>query len=182
MDGTGVFLHICRKMQHWNHYEMAFEAYLKERKIPFMALAERYRNPLDDGSTLKNLDFVISRPGNASWLIDVKGRKFPSNTRGGYWKQWATRDDLVGLRHWENMFGNHFTGLLVFAYLICGDKSPLPERQLFEYRQRLYGFVGISVTDYLSEIKVLSPKWCTFAMPTERFRQLAKPFEEFVTQ
>jgi len=37
---------------------------------------------------------------------------------------------------------------------------------------------------YLSEIQVLSPKWRTFAMPTERFRRLAnrfaKPFEDFI--
>ena len=169
-------------MQRWNHYEMAFEAYLKERQIPFLALAERYRNPLGNGSTLKNLDFVISRSIGTSWLIDVKGRKFPSNKQGGYWKQWATRDDLVGLRHWESMFGERFTGLLVFAYLICGNKSPLPESQLFEHRQRLYGFIGISIADYLSEVRVLSPKWRTFAMPTERFRQLAKPFEEFIAR
>src|SRR5215469_12075085 len=118
-------------MLRWNHYEMAFEAFLKERKIPFLAMAERYRNPLDDGSTLKNLDFVISRPVGTSWLIDVKGRKFPGGT-GGYWKHWTTRDDLVGLRHWEKMFGDRFTALFVFAYLICGNKSPLPEDQLFE--------------------------------------------------
>jgi len=73
-------------MQRWNHYEMAFEAYLKERKIPFLAMAERYRNPLDDGSTLKNLDFVISRSIGTSWLIDIKGRQFPSKKHGGYWK------------------------------------------------------------------------------------------------
>ena len=167
-------------MLNWNHYEAAFEAYLKKQKITFLAMAERHRNPLEDGSTLKNLDFVISRPAGTSWLVDVKGRKFPGG--GGYWKHWTTRDDLIGIRHWEKMFGDRFSGLFVFAYLVCGSKSPLPENKLFEYRQRLYGFVGISVTDYLSEIRLLSPKWRTFAMPTERFRQLAKPFEEFITR
>lgn len=167
-------------MLHWNHYEAAFEAYLKERKIPFLALSERYRNPLENGSTLKNFDFMISRTIGTSWLIDVKGRKFPSGKQKGYWKHWTTRDDLVGLKQWEKMFGKGFSGLFVFAYWICGNKSPLPEEQLFEYRQHLYGFVGISITDYLTEIRVLSPKWHTFAMPTERFRQLARPFEEFI--
>jgi len=169
-------------MLRWNHYEKAFEAYLKEQKIPFMAMAERYRNPLDDGSTLKNLDFVISRSVGTSWLIDVKGRKFPGGKQGGYWKQWTTRDDLIGLQHWETMFGERFSALFVFAYLICGNKSPLPEHQLFEYRNHLYGFIGISVADYLTEIRLLSPRWRTFAMPTERFRQLAKPFEEFMAR
>ena len=169
-------------MQYWNHYEKAFEAYLKEQKIPFLAMAERYRNPLDDGSTLKNIDFVISRPVGSSWLIDVKGRKFPGHKNGGYWKHWTTRDDLVGLQHWEKMFGSRFSALLVFAYLIWGSKSPLPEHQLFEYRGSLYGFVGISVADYLPEARLLSPKWRTFSMPTEKFRQLAKPFVYFIDQ
>lgn len=168
-------------MLRWNHYETAFEAYLKDRKIPFLAVEERHRNHLEDGSTLKNIDFVISRSSGTSWLIDVKGRKFPGGKKGGgYWKHWATQDDLIGMRHWENMFGNNFSGLLVFAYLICGNQSPLPEPMLFEYRKRLYGFVGISVSDYLSEIRILSPKWQTFSMPTQRFRQLAKPFEYFM--
>jgi hypothetical protein len=167
-------------MLRWNHYETAFEAYLKERKVPFLALSERHRNMLDDGTTLKNLDFVISRPMGTSWLIDVKGRKFPGGRRSGYWKHWTTRDDLVGLRRWESMFGDRFSGLFVFAYLVCGSKSPLPADQLFEHRGRLYGFVGISVRDYLTEIRLLSPKWRTFSMPTERFRQLAKPFEDFI--
>ena len=169
-------------MLRWNHYEKAFEAFLKDRKIPFLALSERYRNPLCDGTTLKNLDFVISRPNGSSWLIDVKGRQFPGNKSGGYWKHWATQDDLVGLQHWEHMFGERFTALFVFAYLVCGNKAPLPAHQLFEYRNRLYGFVGISVADYLPEIKVLSPKWNTYSMPTERFRQLAKPFEYFIAR
>lgn len=169
-------------MLRWNHYETAFEAYLKDRNVPFLAVEERHRNKLDDGSTLKNLDFVISRSKGTSWLIDVKGRKFPGGTRGGYWRHWTTQDDLVGLRHWETMFGERFTGLLVFAYLICGDRSPLPESQLFEYRSRLYGFIGISIMDYLSESRLLSPKWQTFSMPTHRFRLLAKPFEHFIAQ
>lgn len=164
-------------MLRWNHYECAFEAYLKERRIPFLAVEERHRNRLDDGRSLKNLDFVISRSEGNSWLIDVKGRHF----RGGaYWKHWSTRDDLVGIRHWEALFGERFVGLFVFAYLVCGSRSPLPPEQLFEYRDRLYGFVGISVRDYMKEIRLLSPRWQTFAMPTRRFRALARPFEEFI--
>jgi len=58
----------------------------------------------------------------------------------------------------------------------------MSKRKSFEHRQRWYGFVGISVADYLSEVHVLSPKWRTFAMPTERFQQLAKPFEEFIAR
>jgi hypothetical protein len=160
-----------------NHYETAFEAFLRERGIPYLAVLERKRTLTENGTALKNLDFVISRPDNASYLIDVKGRKFSPK---GYWRSWSTRDDLVGLKHWQNLFGRKFSGLFVFAYQIIGNQSPLPPEQLFEFRQRLYGFVGISYQDYVSEVKLLSPRWRTFSLPSEKFRSLARPFIDFV--
>lgn len=166
-------------MRRSNHYEVAFAAFLRDRCVPFLAVEEHRRSRLEDGTTLKNLDFVVSRPAGRSWLIDVKGRRFPGKT-GGYWRQWSTRDDLVGLKCWENLFGARFSGLFVFAYLVCGRVAPLPPERLFEHRDRLYGFVGIPVADYLSELRMLSPRWRTFAMPTDRFRALARPFEDFL--
>lgn len=169
-------------MRPWNHYELAFETFLRKRRIPFLAVEERRRNYLENGRSLKNLDFVVSPSDGPSWLVDVKGRRFPGGgTRGGaYWKHWSTRDDLVGIRQWEKLFGERFSGLFVFAYLIVGDRSPLPPERLFDFQNRLYGFVGISVQDYLREIRLLSPRWKTFAMPTARFRELARPVEDFL--
>ncbi|GHT34498.1 hypothetical protein FACS189427_01910 [Planctomycetales bacterium] len=160
-----------------NHYERAFEKFLRERKIPYLAVLERYRSSAENGKTIKNFDFVISRPNKVSYLIDVKGRKF---SPGGYWRSWSTRDDLIGLKQWESIFGAKFCGLFVFAYQICGRVSPLPPEDLFEYQDKLYGFVGISYRDYLSEVKVLSPRWRTFSLPSVKFRQLARPFLDFV--
>ncbi len=167
-------------MLTWNHYEVAFRAFLQNRGIPFLAVQERQRSRLEDGSSIKSLDFVLSRPGGTSWLIDVKGRRFPGGSQGGYWKHWSTRDDLVGIRRWERVFGERFEGLFVFAYEICGRRSPVPAEQVFSHRRRLYGFVGITLTDYLSEARILSPRWKTYAMPTARFKALARPFDEFL--
>jgi len=138
---------------------------------------ERHRNKTDDGKSIKNLDFVISRSGETSYLIDVKGRKFSPK---GYWRSWSTHDDLLGLKEWETIFGENFCGLFVFAYQICGNKSPLPPEDLFEYKNNLYGFIGISYRDYLSEVKLLSPRWQTFSLPSDKFRKLARPFLDFV--
>lgn len=167
-------------MLRWNHYEKAFEAYLRDRRIPFLAVEEHRRTRLGDGSSVKSLDFVISQTTGPSWLIDVKGRKFPCGTSGGYWKHWSTRDDLVGIRRWETLFGEKFSGLFVFAYHVCGEHSPLPPEQLFLYGKKLYAFVGIRLADYLPEARVLSARWQTFSMPVQRFRALARPFEEFI--
>ncbi len=125
-----------------NHYEAAFEEYLRHRRVPYVAVDEAKRSRWGDGS-LKSLDFIVSPPGAASWLVDVKGRRFPSGEQRQYWKNWSTRDDLVSLSRWESLFGSQFGGLFVFAYNVVGDRAPLPAESLFEFRGGLYGFVGI---------------------------------------
>lgn len=75
-----------------NHYEAAFEAWLRSRKIPYLAVDESRRS-LAEGRSLKNLDFVVSPPNLPhSWLVDVKGRRFP--TGKSYWKNWVTAEEL----------------------------------------------------------------------------------------
>ena len=75
-----------------NHYEAAFEEYLRSRGVPYVAVDEAKRSVLSDGASIKSLDFIVSSPGLASgcpisWLVDVKGRKFPSgDIQKQYWK------------------------------------------------------------------------------------------------
>jgi len=162
-----------------NHYEAAFEAYLRHRCLPYVAVDEARRSVLGDGDSIKNLDFIVSVPGLGTWLIDVKGRRFPSS-EDQYWKNWSTRDDLKSLAQWETLFGESFRGLLVFAYNIVGDRAPLPAEQLFEFREAIYGFVGVTLTDYAAYCRPISPRWDTVAMPAADFRRLARPVEEFL--
>ena len=63
-------------MNRDNHYEAAFEAYLRARRLPYIAVDEARRSLVADGS-IKSLDFIVSPPGQLSWLVDVKGRRFP---------------------------------------------------------------------------------------------------------
>jgi len=240
-----------------NHYEAAFEAYLRQQRLPYVAVDEAKRSRLSDRS-LKSLDFIVSRErvigsqvagedlpveladrsrdddflprgfeshdfikddiaggsgpggladrwgvveereaavaappaaalgrpsqthGTISWLIDVKGRRFPSGGRQRqYWKNWSTRDDLISLHRWQNIFGHSSRALFVFAYNIWGDRSPLPAEQLFSFRGGLYGFVGIELADYVRWARPISQAWGTLAMPSHAFRQLAAPLERF---
>ncbi|MFN0019851.1 MAG: HYExAFE family protein [Pirellulaceae bacterium] len=155
-----------------NHYEAAFEAWLRSRKIPYLAVDETKRS-LAEGRSLKNLDFVVSPPSLAqSWLVDVKGRRFP--TGKSYWKNWVTAEELQSLASWETLFGARFSGLLVFAYNVIGDQAPLPNDELFTFRGGLYGFVGIRLDHYTSWAKPLSPSWGTVSVPTDKFRSLAQ--------
>jgi len=162
-----------------NHYEAAFEQYLRARRIPYVAVNESRRALMGERS-LKSLDFIVSPSGGScSYLVDVKGRRFPSGSdkQKQYWKNWSTCDDLRSMAHWAQIFGPHFNGLLVFAYNVVGDRAPLPPKRLFEHRGHLYGFVAIRLDHYVCWARSVSSKWNTMAIPAGRFRDLAEPVE-----
>jgi hypothetical protein len=172
-----------------NHYEAAFEAWLRLLRVPYVAVDEAHRSaaplPSRGERTIKSLDFIVSpshckgkesQPG--SWLVDIKGRQFPTAGRQ-YWRNWSTADELESLSSWEALFDNRSTGLLVFAYNVIGDRGPLPAEELFVYRERLYGFVAIRLDHYASFAKPLSARWGTVSMPTAEFRALARSARDF---
>jgi len=164
-----------------NHYEAAFEAYLRSHGVPYVAVDEAKRSVLSDGGSIKSLDFIVSAPGPTTWLVDVKGRRFPSGEdQKQYWKNWSPREDLDSLAQWESLFGDNFCGLFVFAYDVLGDRAPLPSEQLFTHRDRLYGFVAVPLSQYTDHSHQISPKWDTVAMPTAEFRRQARPLEELL--
>ncbi len=164
-----------------NHYEAAFEAYLRMHGIPYVAVDEARRSLMAGGASLKSLDFIVSGPDGTTWLVDVKGRRFPSGEeQKHYWKNWSTRDDLESLAQWEGLFGESFRGLFVFAYEVLGTRAPLPAEQLFRHRSVLYGFVAVTLADYAAHAYRISPSWDTVAMPTATFRQLARPLDELL--
>ncbi|MEN1679449.1 MAG: HYExAFE family protein [Planctomycetota bacterium] len=166
-----------------NHYEAAFEAYLRQERIAYVAVDERRRALVGDGS-LKSLDFIVSPGGSAPeetrWLVDVKGRKFPSGVKHPqYWRNWSTEDDLRSLARWRQEFGPRFDAALVLAYQLTADRSPTPPEQVFPFGDSYYGFVAITLDDYLSAARPLSAKWETVSMPVAEFRRRASPLLEF---
>jgi hypothetical protein len=164
-----------------NPYEAAFEEYLRDRGVAYVAVDESRRTRMAEAS-LKSLDYLVSSAAGGTWLVDVKGRRFPSGEQKQYWRNWTTRDDLLSLAAWEELFGPRAQALFVFAYKVVGRRAPLPAEQLYRFRGTLYGFVGIRLSEYVPYARLISPKWDTLAMSTRRFRQLAEPFETLLTQ
>jgi hypothetical protein len=165
-----------------NHYEAAFEAYLRASGMPYIAIDESRRSVLA-GESLKSLDFIVNSGPRESWLVDVKGRRSPAGDEARqFWKNWSTRDDLRAMAAWERLFGVGFRGLLVFAYAITGDVSPLPADQLFTFRDRLYAFVGVRLADYASFARPISAAWQTVALPSRKFREIARPLDEILAR
>jgi len=168
-----------------NHYEAAFEAWLQATSVPYMAVNEAHRAPLPGAGiatqeSLKSLDFIVSPLGAAqSWLVDVKGRQFPT-ARKQFWRNWSTADELASLARWEALLGPQCAGLLVFAYQVVGDRAPLPPEELFAFRGRLYGFVGMRLDQYSSFARLLSRRWNTVTVSIPQFRALARPVRELL--
>ncbi|MEO0529443.1 MAG: HYExAFE family protein [Planctomycetota bacterium] len=157
-----------------NHYEAAFEDYLRSRQIAYIAVNEQ-RRPIEAGGSLKNIDFIASPSDQSSprWLIDVKGRRFPSGRQ--YWRNWTTDEELQSLERWSARFGNDFLGVLVFAYELVGDRSPVPPHEVHFFRDRPYAFVAVPADRYRAIARPLSARWGTVSAPVATFRETARP-------
>ena len=165
-----------------NHYESAFEAYLLDRRVAYVAVDEQRRSRIVGGS-LKNVDFLVSPADGATLLVDVKGRRFPSGvSHPQYWRNWSTWDDLRSLARWQDQLGAGAIALFGFVFHVAGERSPLPAAELFPHRGRQYAMLAVRAVDYIRFARPLSAKWQTVSMPTAAFRQAAVPFDDLLSR
>ncbi len=116
-----------------------------------------------------------------SWLIDIKGRRFPSGRKQPqYWRNWVASEDELGLLRWEGIFGQGFHGAFIFVYDVCGERLPLPEERLFKTNGRRYAFFFIPLIIYRTFARTLSTKWETESMSATLFQKYAVPLDEFL--
>ncbi len=160
------------------HYEAAFEDFVRARGWPYLPV-DQHRRAVFGGLRVKSFDFLVYPPGGVSWLVDVKGRKFPYEVGHAkrYWENWVTHDDLLGLRQWEAAFGSGFEPVLVFAYWLTDGTRPGIDSSLHLFGSSCYAFFRIPASAYAAHARRRSPKWDTFSMPLKVFRTLAKPLE-----
>ena len=160
-----------------NHYERAFEAYLRSRRIATIAVDES-RRAYHDESTLKSLDFIVPVRDGGFLLVDVKGRQLPraQATR----QNWATRDDIDSLITWRSGFGTDSQALLVFVYQLGEESMVSRFTDHFLHEDRAYGCVGIDAFDYRSRMRVRSPRWQTVNLTKSDFDAVARPISEWL--
>lgn len=170
-------------MKRDNHYEVAFEAFLRARSIPFIAVDEAKRTLLGDGD-VKSLDFIIVGPNDAKLVVDVKGRKYPGGTVAKpsmTWQNWTSLDDVEGLERWATVLGPGYRGVLAFAYQIRPPfVLPTDTKDLFSFREHAYLMRAVEVTAYRAAMRRRSPKWGTVSLPVAAFRRSVKPFSDFL--
>ncbi len=168
-------------MDRDNHYEAAFEAYLQDRRICYVAVDETRRTRLDEGP-VKSLDFIVQGEGGLGLLVDIKGRRFPGGAGGKrrVWESWSTRSDVEGLERWTERFGPGYVGLLVFAYhLLPSVALPEDTDDLWSWHGRRYLFRAVAVEDYRRHMRVRSPRWGTVGLPRDSFREIVRPLHHF---
>lgn len=162
-----------------NHYDLAFEQYLRMLRVPYVAVDEQRRTLLQSRS-LKSFDFIVHPPQGPTLLVDVKGRKFLAQDGSRRWENWATAEDIPALLEWEQVFGGQTQAALVFAYsLTCDDRRPEFD-ELFTFRNQTYAFCAILARDYEQTMRPRSASWQTVSLPRRSFRDLAAPFHNWL--
>lgn len=159
------------------HYEAAFEAFLRSRGIPYVAVDEA-KKALFANARLKSFDFVVYSQKGPNLLIDVKGRQVRDRASRKGFETWATQRDVEDLMQWEQVFGEGFKAILSFVYWIDAPLSPGPG--MFEHRERWYLLMGIELAEYRNAMRRRSIKWETVALPAEDFKALARPLESWL--
>ncbi len=166
--------------QRTNHYDVAFEEFLRQSRVPYVSVDETKRALLHNAS-LKSMDFIVYSDKTRNLLVDVKGRRFPSGGDQGHrWENWATRDDIDCLLKWEQVFGGDFRALLVFAYHVTGPAGDHGLEACHTFRDRTYAFYGVWADQYGGAMRQRSARWETVWLPAEPFQQLRSPISSFL--
>ncbi|MFK7758595.1 MAG: HYExAFE family protein [Phycisphaerales bacterium] len=182
--------------QRQHHYERAFESYLRDQRLPYVAVNEARRALLPKGAQLalegggtsqaiKNFDFVVygDDQGRAeNLLVEVKGRRLPrlkladGRPAKARLESWVTMDDVDALRSWETMFGDGYQAVFVFVYW-CDDVPPDGLfTEVFEYQGRWYTVRAVTLSDYMELMKVRSPKWRTVNLSSGDYERVWRGF------
>ncbi len=163
-----------------NHYEAAFEAYIRSLRVPCVAVDEAKRALVGDEG-IKNPDFLLYPRHGLNLVVEVKGKRSKNAKGRRDWENWVTTDDLDGLVRWQEMFGPGFRAVIAFAYAEPLPPFPLPKGDgAFEFRNRAYRFWAIALDDYVAHLRSRGPAWKAVAMARAAFRRRVRPLREWL--
>ncbi|MEW4489786.1 HYExAFE family protein [Thalassoglobus sp. JC818] len=155
-----------------NHYDVAFEKLLRLVRRPYVSVNET-RRALHGDESLKSMDFVVYSQTASNLLIDVKGRR----SFGGRpsWQNWAMQDDIDSLLKWEEVFGDGFRSVLVFAYEVLEASEMDYHPVTWEFQRRRYAFYGVWTREYAQKMRLRSRSWKTVFLGANHFQELRQP-------
>jgi len=163
-----------------NHYERAFENWLKDHRIEYVAKYQHERATFRDVE-IKSFDFLLY-PHSRPIIVEVKGRTFrgASLAKMAGFECWVTAEDVNGLLTWQKILGAGHRALFVFAYKMEHIDVDFNGRDVFDFDANQYLFFYVPLEDYRKFMKRRSPKWRTVTLPADKFRQCAKPLSEYL--
>jgi len=171
-------------VKRWVHQEVAFEHYLRDKGVSYLAVDEAKRPVAVD----KNFDFLIFTESKVL-ATDVKGKQLPYLGKGGFlWETWIHSKDVTGLRQWENMLKSLLRcpaeSLLTYVYLI-NDKSYVKDfRTTYKYQGKTYGMKAITITDF-EKNKVVRSGFSTekqvWQLPRKEAKVLMRDIDVFLS-
>lgn len=162
------------KSSRINHYEKAFGSWLADNKVSFIAVDEKKRSFFGK-SKIKSFDFIVYPPNQKIILAEVKGRLYKGTTleKMTGFQCWTTSEDIESLSSWQKVFGQTHTAAFIFAYQLTNIDVDLNGKETYHYAGNNYLFCCITLSDYISNMKLRSPKWKTVTLPARAFRDSA---------
>ncbi len=135
-------------MKRWYHQEVAFEHFLRNRNLSYLAVDEAKRPVAVD----KNFDFLVLTKTKA-YAIDVKGKQIPYKGGSGFlWETWIHQKDLMGLRQWEDLlkplFRCEVESLIAYTYWIREAAFLEKFETVFMHQGRKYGIKAITISEF----------------------------------
>ncbi len=175
-------------MDH-HHYERAFEAWLRRRKAPYVAI-DQVRRSADSEGPIKSFDFLV-HAGRKHYIVDVKGKRFPRVSKGRetWWENWIHFADLEGLFAWESHFGAGYEALLVFCYWLqapalgTGSVPPSSEKPClppFRLDGRDYLIVACPARAFAERCRRRSTRWQAVHVAEKDFTRLIRPADYYI--
>jgi hypothetical protein len=164
-----------------NHYEAAFEGFIRHRRVPCVAVDEAKRAIWGDEG-VKSPDFLLYPRGRLNLVVEVKGKQGKDARGRRPWENWVRTDDLDGLARWRDLFGPGFLPLLAFVYAEPPASFPLPPGDgAFPFRSRVYRFWGVGLDDYIAHLRSRGPAWKAVAMARAEFRRRVRPLDDWLS-
>jgi hypothetical protein len=156
-----------------NHYERAFESWLRDNGIRYISIDQQKRASFAR-TRVKSFDMLVYPPGEPGQALvtEVKGKRFNGTSLVGLsgMQNWVTMEDIRGLKTWEEALGQEHKGVFVFVYELVMVDVEMDGREAYEFEGRRYVFFCVMLEDYLSWMTVRSPRWRTLFLPARGFR------------
>jgi len=164
-----------------NHYEQAFESWLIDNRVQYVAVDERKKAAFGQ-SKVKSFDFLLYAAGGQTLIAEVKGRLFKGNSLAGLkgMQCWVTADDIDGLLQWQQVFGSDYRAVFVFAYRMVKVDVDFDGRGCYNFDDNRYVFFAVRLEDYRGFMKLRSPKWKTVTLSAAMFRRCAVQMQQLL--